>query len=134
MRNLACFTLPALLLAATLSQAQQPTAPAVAPAPPVAAQAVQTPTPAPPAAQQPPQPQQPPTLNEFEQLKTENLQLKVAALSKDIQDFEAVFMQAHPGWAVNIQSGQVVPAQQAQTLQTPRSPARPAVKPPMPGK
>jgi hypothetical protein len=95
---------------------------------------VQTPTPAPLAAQQPPQPQQPPTLNEFEQLKTENLQLKVAALSKDIQDFEAVFMQAHPGWAVNIQSGQVVPAQQAQTPQAPRSPARPAVKPPMPGK
>ena len=137
MLNLACFTLPALLLAATLSQAQQPAAPAAAPVPPVAAQPAPTPPQAPQAAQQPPQPQQPPALNELEQLKAENLQLKIQALTKEIQDFEAVFTQVHPGWGVNIQTGQVVPAQQPQMqnrpTQAPR-PQRPAPKPTTGGK
>jgi hypothetical protein len=102
MRQNSTCTIALLFLAATLSvTAQQVPATSTTPPGPTTSPSTPPPTAVAPAPQ-------PPTLTETEQLKAENLQLKVMALSQAINEFEWTFGQAHPGWGVNLQTGQAV--------------------------
>jgi hypothetical protein len=61
------------------------------------------------AGAQQPKPQTPPALSEVEQLRVQNLQLRINDINRDVSDFMRQFEATHPGWTINVMSGQLLP-------------------------
>ena len=51
---------------------------------------------------------QPPALSPIEQLELQNLQLRINDINRDARDFIGAVEAAHPGWTINIGTGQMV--------------------------
>ena len=73
-------------------------------------------------SQQPPA--QPPQLDELDQVRLENLQLRINDIDRDIKAYVALFEATHPGWSINVINGQVF-----QKPPVAVKPAKPEVKP-----
>lgn len=85
----------------------------------------------PPATSSPPAPQvaQPPQLSELEQANLKVLQLEIKDLHRDIQDYTVLFEAAHPGWSINVITGQMFQKPPAAKLEPPKKEVKPALTP-----
>jgi uncharacterized small protein (DUF1192 family) len=60
------------------------------------------------ASQDKPKDPVPPKVSEVDQLKIQNLNLRIQMLQKEINDFTAQFTHDHEGWSVNLNTMQLI--------------------------
>ena len=71
-----------------------------------------------------PVPPTPPAVSSTEKLAANALAQKIADLEGQLTQFETEFTSAHPGWQMNVRTGQLVPIQQPEPKLSPKPVAK----------